>query len=90
MKLSGWKNFLANILLGMEPNPSVSIHCDCQLAITIAKNKSYNWNNRLILLGQFGKAASKERNKFHWLCQVITNLVDPLTKPLGRNLILEI
>jgi len=24
------KNFLANILLGMKPTPSVSIHCDCQ------------------------------------------------------------
>ena len=32
------KNFLANISLGMKPTPSVSIHCDCQSAIVIAKN----------------------------------------------------
>jgi len=31
------KNFLANILLGMKPNPSVSIYCDCQSTIAIAK-----------------------------------------------------
>jgi len=44
------KNFLANIPLGMKPTPSVLIHCDCQLAITIAKNKTYNEKNRHIQL----------------------------------------
>jgi len=32
------KNFLINILLRMKPTPSVSIHCDCQSTIVIAKN----------------------------------------------------
>ena len=44
------KNFLANISLGMKPTPYVSIHCDCQSPIVIAKNKTYNGNNRHIQL----------------------------------------
>jgi len=39
------KNFLTNISLGMKPTQFVSIHCDCQSAITIAKNKIYNGKN---------------------------------------------
>jgi len=31
------KNFLPNIPLEMKPTPSVSMHCDCQSAIAIAK-----------------------------------------------------
>ena len=34
------KKFLANILLGMKPTSSVSMHCDCQSAIAIAKSKT--------------------------------------------------
>ena len=44
------KNFLANIPLGMKPTPFVSMHCDCQSIIAIAKNKSYNGKNRHIQL----------------------------------------
>ena len=44
------KNFLANIPLGMKPTPFVSMHCDCQSAIAIAKNKSYVGKNRHIQL----------------------------------------
>jgi len=44
------KNFLANIPLGMKPDPFVSIHCDCQSTIAIAKNKNYNGNNKHIQL----------------------------------------
>jgi len=44
------KNILANIPLGMKPTTSVSIHCDCQSAIAIAKNKTYNGKNRDIQL----------------------------------------
>jgi len=36
------KNFLANILVGMKPTSFVSMHCDFQSTITIAKNKTYN------------------------------------------------
>jgi len=46
----GLKNFLANIPLGMKPTPSVSIHCDANRQITIAKNKNYNGKNKHIQL----------------------------------------
>jgi len=42
------KNFLANIPLGMKPTPFISICCDCQSAIAITKNKTYNGKNRHI------------------------------------------
>ena len=44
------KNFLTNILLGMKLTSSVSMLCDCQLKITIAKNKTYNGKNKHIQL----------------------------------------
>jgi len=84
------KNFLANIPLGMKPTPSISIHCDCQSAIGIAKNKTYNGKNRHIqlrhnLVKQLLKRGtiSIDYVNSEW------NLADPLTKPLGRNMILE-
>jgi len=40
------KKFLANILLGMKPTPFVSMHCDCQSAIAIAKNKIFEWKEQ--------------------------------------------
>ena len=36
------KNFLANIPLGMKPTPTISIHCDSQSTIVVAKNKTFN------------------------------------------------
>jgi len=42
------RNFLANIPLGIKPTPSVSMHCNCQAAIAIAKNRAYNGKNRHI------------------------------------------
>ena len=36
------RNFLSDIPLGTKPMPSVSMHCDCHLAIAIAKNKAFN------------------------------------------------
>jgi len=84
------KKFLANILLGIKRTPSVSIHCDCQSTIAIAKNKTYNGKNRHIqlrhnLVKQLLKRGtiSIDYVKSEW------NLADPLTKPLGRNMILE-
>ena len=44
------RNFLSGIPLGMQPTPSMSIHCDCQAAISIAKNKAFNGKNRHIRL----------------------------------------
>jgi len=83
------KNFLANILLGMKPTQSVSMHCDCQLAIAITKNKSYNEKNKHILRHNLVKRLLKsgmisiDYVKSEW------NLVDPLTKLLRRKMILE-
>lgn len=36
------RNFLANLSLGMKSAHSVSMHCDCQATVVIAKNKSFN------------------------------------------------
>jgi len=44
------KNFSANILLRMKPTPYVSMHYDCQSAMTIAKNNTYNGKKRHIQL----------------------------------------
>ena len=85
------KNFLANIPLGMKPTPFVSIHCDCQLAIAIAKNKNYNGKNRHIQLRHnLVKQLLKSGTISIDYVKSKRNLVDPLTKPLRRNMILEI
>jgi len=83
------KNFLANILLGMN-NPICINTLDCQSVIAITKNKTCNGKNRLIqlrhnLVKQLLKRGtiSIDYVKSEW------NLADPLTKPLGRNMILE-
>ena len=39
------RNFFRNVA-----TPSVSMHCDCQAAISIAKNKAFNGKNRHISL----------------------------------------
>ena len=84
------KNFLANIPLGMKPTPFVSIHCDCESAITIAKNKNYNGKNRHIQLRHnLVKQLLKSGTISIDYVKSEQNLVDPLTKPLGRNMILE-
>ena len=84
------KNFLANIPLGMKPTPSVSMHCDCQSAIAIAKNKSYNGKNRHIQLRHnLVKQLLKSGTISIDYVKSERNLADPLTKPLGRKMILE-
>ena len=32
------RNFLTDIFLGVKPTLSLSVHCDCQVTIAIAKN----------------------------------------------------
>jgi len=84
------KNFLVNIPLGMKPTPFVSMHCDCQSAITIAKNKSYNGKNRHIQLRHnLVKQLLKNGTISIDYVKSERNLADPLTKPLGRKMILE-
>ena len=84
------KNFLANISLGMKPTPSISIHCECQLAIAIAKNKTYNGKNKHIKLRHnLVKQLLKRGTISIDYVKPERNLADPLTKPLGMNMILE-
>ena len=84
------KNFLANIPLGMKPTPSVSMYCDCQSAIAITKNKSYNGKNRHIQLRHnLVKHLLKSGTISIDYVKLERNLADPLTKPLGRKMILE-
>jgi len=39
------RNFFTEILLGIKLTPSISMYCDCKMAITIANNKSFNGKN---------------------------------------------
>ena len=84
------KNFLASIPLGMKPTPSVSMHCDCQAAIAIAKNKTFNGKNRHIRL-RYDVVKQLQKDGIISIDYVKSevNLADPLTKPLGRKFILE-
>ena len=84
------KNFLAEIPLGIKPTPSVSMHCDCKSAITIAKNKTFNGKNRHIRLRHnVIKQLLKDGIISIDYVKSEVNLADPLTKPLPRKQILE-
>ena len=79
-----------HIPLGMKLTQYVSIHCDCQSTIAIAKNKTYKGKNIHIQLRQNlvkrilkSGTISIDYVKSKW------NLEDPLTKPLGRKTISE-
>jgi hypothetical protein len=74
----------------MKPIPSIFMHCDCQVAITIPKNKSFSgknwhiwWRHDVVKQLLKNKIISIDYVKLEM------NLVDPLTKPLGRKIILE-
>ena len=84
------RNFLANIPLGIKPTPSVSMHCDCQAAIAIAKNRAYNGKNRHIRLRHnVIKQLQKDGIISIDYVKSEVNLADPLTKPLSKKLIEE-
>jgi len=64
--------------------------CDCQLTIVITKNKTYNEKNRHIQLRHnLVKLLLKSGTISMDYVKLERNLADPLTKPLGRKLILE-
>ena len=74
----------------MKPTPSISMHCDSQSAIAIAKNKTFNGKNRHIQLRHnMVKQLLKDGTIFIDYVKSEGNLANPLTKPLGRNMILE-
>ena len=84
------RNFISRIPLGMQPTPLVFMHCDCQAAIPIAKNKTYNEKNRHIRLRHVVmKHLLKDGIISIDYVKLEVNLADPLTKPLGRKLILK-
>ena len=84
------KNFLANIPLGMKPISYVSIHCDCQSTIAIAKDKNYNGKNKHIQLRHnLVKQQLKRGTISIDIVKSKQNVGDPLSKPTGRNMILE-
>ncbi|KAG8642449.1 hypothetical protein MANES_12G089338v8 [Manihot esculenta] len=84
------RNFLANILLGIKPTSSISMRCDCQAAIAITKNKTFNGKNRHIRLRHnVIKQLLKDETISIDYVKSEVNLADPMTKPLGRKLIDE-
>ena len=90
-KKAKWlRNFLSEIPLGMQPTTSVSMHCDCQVAISIAKNKTFNGEKKHIRLRhEVMKQLLKDEIISIDNVKSEVNLADHLTKPLGRKLILE-
>ena len=86
----GLRNFLSRIPFEMQPTPLVAMHCVCQAAISIAKNLAFNEKNRHIRLShEVVKMLLKDRIISIDYVKSKVNLADPLTKPLGRKLILE-
>ncbi|KAG8642561.1 hypothetical protein MANES_12G102533v8 [Manihot esculenta] len=84
------RNFLANIPLGIKPTPSVLMRCDCQVAIAIVKNKTFNGKKRYICLRHnVIKQLLKDGTISIDYVKSEVNLADLLTKPLGRKLIDE-
>ncbi|XP_071912215.1 uncharacterized protein [Coffea arabica] len=84
------RNFLVNISPIKDLLPPVSIHCDSQAAIAIAKNKSYNCKSRhMRLRHDVVKQLLKDGIISIDFVKLELNLADPLTKPVGRKLILQ-
>ena len=74
----------------MQLTPSMFMHCDYQAAISITNNKAFNGKNRHIRLRhEVVKQLLEDGIISIDYVKSEANLVDPLTKPLGRKLILE-
>ena len=66
------------------------MHCDCQAVISVGKNKTFNGKNRHIRLrNEVVKQLLIDGIISIDYVKSVVNLVNPLTKPLGRKLILE-
>lgn len=84
------KNLLADIPLWKKQLVPVSIHCDSQAAIGIAKNSVYNRKKRHIRI-RHGIVKQLLKNGVISLDYVRSenNLADPFTKGLPRKVVLE-
>lgn len=82
------RNMLLDIKLWPQPMPAISIFCDSETTMCVAHNKIYNGKSRHISL------------RHAYIRELITNgaitiiyvrsnknLADPLTKPLGRDVV---
>ncbi|WMV46802.1 hypothetical protein MTR67_040187 [Solanum verrucosum] len=68
----------------------VFIHCDCQAAIAITKNKSYNCKSRhMKLRHDVVKQLSRDGVISIDYVKSELNSANSLTKPVGRKLILQ-
>ncbi|KAL0381105.1 UNVERIFIED_CONTAM: hypothetical protein Sangu_0174800, partial [Sesamum angustifolium] len=83
------RNLVGNIPLWGSSVP-ISLHCDSQAAIGIAKNYAYNGKRRNIRI-RHGAMEEVLKNRIISLDYVRSekNLVDPLRKGLTRRIILE-
>ena len=84
------RSLLIDIPLYTNSIASICMHCDCQVAIARAKNKSYNgksrhirWRHNIVrqLIDNGVMSLDFVRSK--------RNLANPLTKPLVRRLVSE-
>ncbi|GKA62780.1 retrovirus-related pol polyprotein from transposon TNT 1-94 [Tanacetum coccineum] len=84
------RNLLADIPLWKKQSVPVSIHCDSQAAIGIAKNSVYNGKKRHIRI-RHGIVKQLLKNGVICLDYVRSenNLADPFTKGLPRKVVLE-
>ena len=84
------RDLLANLPTNTHPSPNVSIHCDCQAAIARVKSKIYNGKSRHIRMRHSVVQQLLESGVVSLdFVRSELNLADPLTKPLGRRLVVQ-
>ena len=84
------RSLLADIPLWGKPAPSVSMHCDSQAAIGVAKNQAYNGKRRHIRLRHAIVRDLIRKNVISLeYVKSERNIADPLTKGLCRKMVLE-
>ena len=84
------RNLLADIPLWGRPAPPVSLHCDSQAVICVAKNSAYNGKKRHIHVRHESVRTLIESGVITMeFVRSERNIADPLTKGLNRRLVLE-
>ena len=84
------RNLLADLPICVDAPSCISIHCNCQAAITKSKSKIYNGKGRHIhLRHNIIKKLLEFRVVALDYVKSELNLVDPLTKLLNRGLVVN-